>query len=152
MSYKAYALGQRVGDELAKRLSTMTPVTVGTDGNGNTTISCGAGTAGSKSAFIRYTAASAGPALNAIGQAADVPTPSVCQLVTEKNYEGATDGVTDILGPAELAPLLMVLCTFGTRLDWYRTANGTAPTVSGITGTPDASVYPNLYNGARSSQ
>ncbi len=151
MSYKAYALGQRVGDELAKRLSTMTPVTVGNDANGNTTISCGAGTAGSKSAFIRYIAPSPGPALNAIGQAADVPTPTVCQLVTE-SVDATLGHTVGYLTPVELASLLMVINTFGTRLDWYQVANGSAPAVAGITGTPVASIYPNLYNGARSSQ
>ena len=151
MSYKAYALGQRVGDELAKRLSTMTPVTVGTDGSGNTTISCGAGTAGSKSAFIRFESTSPGPNLNAIGQTADVPTPTVCQLVTE-SVDSTLTHTVGYLTPVELASLLMVLNTFGTRLDWYQSANGTAPAVAGITGAPAASVYPNLYNGARSSQ
>lgn len=151
MSYKAYALGQRVGDELAKRLSTMTPVTVGTDGSGNTTISCGAGTAGSKSAFIRFVAAPTTPSLNAIGQAADSYTPSVCQLVTE-SVDSTLAHQVGYLTPVELAALLMVLNTFGSRLDWYQVANGTAPAVAGITGNPVASIYPNLYNGARSSQ
>jgi len=151
MSYKAYALGQRVGDELAKRLTTMTPVTVGTDGSGNTTIACGAGTAGSKSAFIRFIAAPTTPSLNAIGVAADSYTPSIAQLVTE-SVDSTVGHTLGYLTPVELGSLLMVLNTFGTRLDWYQVANGSAPAVAGITGTPVASVYPNLYNGARSSQ
>jgi hypothetical protein len=151
MSYKAYALGQRIGDELAKRLTTMTPVTVGTDGSGNTTIACGAGTAGSKSAFIRLVAAPTTPSLNAIGQAADSYTPSIAQLVTE-SVDSTLAHQVGYLTPVELASLMAVLITFGTKLDWYQSANGVAPAVGGITGTPVASVYPNLYNGARSSQ
>jgi hypothetical protein len=49
-SYKAQAMAQNVADELAKRLTTMLPVTLGVTSGGDISVSCGDGTAGDKNA------------------------------------------------------------------------------------------------------
>jgi hypothetical protein len=151
MSAKSQALAHEIADELKKRLSSLTLVE-GFDSNGDATITLGSGTAGQKNAFIRVKAIDWTLAKNIIGLQAEVFGPSVIQFATEKNYEGATDNVTDILGPAELLPLLGTLLGKSARVEWYRSTNGTAPTVSTITGAPAASWENSLYWGMKASQ
>jgi hypothetical protein len=140
-------MGMSSADELAKRLTTMLPVTIGVTTAGDISISCGDGTAGDKNAFMAFTNFPTPLSTNIVGLAADVYTPTVIQLVTEHNPTAGAGA--DILGPFELANLLTVLVNTDARIDWYQSANGTAPVFAGITGTPAASVYGSLYGGMR---
>ncbi len=151
MSAKSQAIAHELADELKKRLSSLALVE-GQDTNGDATITIGTGTAGQKNVFIRVKAIDWPLATNVIGLAQPVYTPTVIQFVTEKNYEGTTDNVLDILGPAELLPLIGTIVAKGTNVEWYRTNNGTAPTVSGITGAAAATWKESLYWGMKASQ
>jgi len=130
MSYKAQALAHDLADELKKR-STLTLVE-GFDANGDPTIALGDGVAGHKNFFIRVKAIDWSLSKNVIGLTSEVFTPHVIQFATEKNYEATTDNVLDILGPTELLPVLGSILARGTKVEWYRSTNGTAPTVTTI--------------------
>jgi hypothetical protein len=144
--FKAGAIAAELADVLAKRLSSMV-VTQGVDsGYPTITISQDATpAAGEKVIFIKVNQLTWSSALNSIGNTQDIYDKVVIQMVTEKNYEGTTDSVTDILGPAELLPVLGLVLKKGTRVEWYRTNNGTVPSASGITGVPAASWDPEFY-------
>jgi hypothetical protein len=151
MSYKAQAMAQNVADELAKRLPSLA-VALGVTSGGDISIVVGDGVAGHKNAFVVFTGFSTPLSTNIVGLASEVYNPTVCQLVTEKNYAGTTDNVADILTAGDLLNLLIPLVNSGCRLDWYQSNNGTAPTAAAITGTPAGSAYGSLYGGMRSSQ
>lgn len=151
-SKKALALGQELFDELKKRLSALAFVE-GFDANGDYTISIGAGTAGSKSIVVRVKPVSTG-AKDVLGLTQDPYTPTVVQFATEKNFEGTTDNVLDILTPTELLPFFVAVARRSTRVEWYRSTNGTAPTVSTMDSASNlaAATEANLYWGALASQ
>jgi len=71
-------------------------------------------------------------AKDCLGLASKVHTPHVIQICTEADFEGTTDNVLDILGPVELLSLIGTVCIRGTKVEWYRTANGTVPSVAAM--------------------
>jgi hypothetical protein len=111
-------------------------VTVG----GDMSLKCGDGTAGDPNAFIVFTNFPTPLATNIVGLTAEEFAPCVVQLVTEALAAGA------IIGDADWLNLLTTLVNAGARIDWYKSANGVAPTAAAITGAP-VSVYPSLYGG-----
>lgn len=151
-SKKALALGQELADELRKRLSALALVE-GSDANGDYTITLGTGTAGLKNFVVRVKAVS-NSAKDVLGLVQDAFTPTVIQFATEKNFEGTTDNVADILTPTELLPFFGTVCSRRTRVEWYRSTNGTAPTTSTMDSAANLAfaIEANLYWGALSSQ
>lgn len=146
--FKAGAIAGELADALAKRCAVSMPVVTQAVDNGYPTITISADATpatGEKVVFIKVNQLSWSTALNSIGQTQDIYDKVVIQIVTEKNYEGTTDSVLDILGPAELLPVLGEVLRKGTRVEWYRTTNGTVPSAAGITGAPAASWDPMLY-------
>ncbi len=144
--FKATAIGAELADELAKRLPSTYTITQGASSGYPTLLISedATPTTGEKVIFVRINALAWTTATNSIGGDQAIYDKVVIQMVTEKNYESTTDSVQDILGPAQLLPVLGALLKKGTRVEWYRTANGTVPAVGGITGTPDGSWDPML--------
>jgi len=142
-----------ISDELRLRLPSNRVVTDGFDSSGNATITIDDGTPASREAnvFIRVKARDWALQLNSIGLAQTVEVPTVIQMVTEANYAGTSDNIADNLTPAQLLPVLGTLLSRGTRLEWYTTADGTVPTVAGITGTPAAKFEANAVYGMKAS-
>lgn len=155
MSYKAIELSAELADELKKRCPSLL-VTESADASGNPVITVSADATpafGEKVIVIRTTGIDWSLAKDVLGLASPVYTPHVIQICTEKNYEGATDSVLDILGPTELLPVLLTVGKRGTRVEWYRTANGTVPSTAAMISANLAAAHEaDLYSGMQSSQ
>lgn len=148
-SYKAYAIEQQLADKLKKFVAATLPVAVETadaDGNPVLTLSADATPAfGEKVIVIRVMPIQRPTAKDSLGNAGITPSAHVIQICTEKNYEGATDSVLDILGPAELLPTLVECGRIGAQVEWYRTANGTVPSTGAMTSGNLAATWRDLY-------
>jgi hypothetical protein len=135
-------------DVLAKYLNATMPVVVETaDSNGNPVLTFSADatpTTGEKIAVILIKPAAIYTTTDILGNTAIQVSNHVVQVVTERNFEGTTDNVLDIL-TGEYLFLFCELAKLGHPIEWYRTTAGTAPTIAGITGTPTAAWNPNLY-------
>ena len=129
-SYKANEIAQELASRIKIYQPTLTQV-LGFDSNGNPTIAEGAGSAGGVNCFILVKPIDWSLAKDIFGNSAFQYTPHTIQFVTEANPAGGAGA--DILTPDQLAKFMVPILRFGTRFEWYQTANGTAPTVSGIT-------------------
>lgn len=144
-SYKAIGMARSLNDVLSKRLPTLN-VRESFDTDGNPLILVGAGTAGQANAVIKVKAISWPLAKDILGLDSTVYVPHVVQLCTEANFAGTTDNVADTLNPQQLLDILTEVTKLGSKVEWYQTASGTAPTAAGITGSNlKASIDPNLY-------
>jgi hypothetical protein len=154
MSYKAIELSAELADELRKRTTLLVTESADTDGNPVITVSADSTpAAGEKVIVVRTAPITWGLAKDVLGLASTVYTPHVIQVCTEANYEGTTDSVLDILGPAELLPVLITVGKRGTRVEWYQTTNGTVPSVAAMISTNlKASHEADVYHGMLSSQ
>lgn len=139
---KALALRADIADELRKRTSLA--VVEGFDTSGYPTIAVGAGSAGGRNAFIRVKEVDWALAKDALGLPSTIVSPHVIQLATEANFAGTTDNVADVLTTQDELTFVGVIIKRGCMTEWYKSANGTAPTVATITGTP-ATMEPDLY-------
>ena len=131
---KAQALAMKLADELRLRapvLAGALAITEGTDAtSSNPTIVVGAGAIGGAGGFILIKPADYPNSFNVIGQVSPVYTPHVVQIITEANPAGGAGA--DINTPAQLLALLLApALKLGCKLEWYNTANGTAPTAAG---------------------
>ncbi len=148
-SYKAYAISRELIDKLRKFCAATLPVVVESadaDGNPVTTLSADASpAAGEKVIVLRVMPFQRPTAKDSLGNAGITPSVHIVQICTEKNYEGATDSVLDILGPAELLPVIAEAAKTGAMVEWYRTANGTVPSDSAMTSGNLAASYRDLY-------
>jgi hypothetical protein len=130
-----------IARDLVQRLTVRTSLTIvaGTDSNGCPTIAIGAGSPGGQNAFIRLLEL---PSIgtNAVGNSQDSYGPSVAQLVLETS----TIANVELLTVSNQWLLLGELFRVGMEVDLYLSANGTAPVIAGITGTP-AATFNNLY-------
>lgn len=145
---QATQTGRELANILSKWLPTMVTVeSVDSDGNPVVTISQDATpVAGEKVMVIRVKPIEWALAADIFNNTATIYGPHVLQLCTEKNYEGATDSVLDILGPAELLPVLGELCRRGSTVEWYRTANLTVPSTAAMTAANLGMTFRPLYN------
>lgn len=131
-------------DQLALRLGL--PVAQGADTNGNPTLSVGTLATGQQGAFMRIKPIDSLQS-DALGNAQRVYTPHVSQIVLELS---ATAGVA-VLTMANFAKLFGDVAQKGTKMEVYFVANGNAPALSGITGTPALEYWPDLYKKAASA-
>lgn len=119
------------------KVAGFTTLTTGVESSGAPFIQVGGGTAGSQSAYIRIqplpTITPNAVFPNVTG-AADSYSPTVTQVVLETS----TVANLAVMTAANLVALLATLAREGTRLQLYMTANTTAATSAGITGTPVA--------------
>lgn len=122
----------------------------GNDTDGCPTLAVGPGTAGSKSAFLKFSNIDWPNALNALGLAAGAYGPERVQLVTEANP--AAGAGADILDLQTLANITGDVFKQGCKVEWFQSAAGTAPAAAGITGNPAATYWPDLKQQLRSAQ
>lgn len=137
---KAQSIARQLNEDLGLRLSTLGTAT-GTDTNGEPTILVGTGTAGTQSAFIRVME-QASILTDSLGLAQRVYTPHVIQVVVESS---STAGET-LASLANLTLLLGDTLKHGTRVEVYMSANGTGPSVAGITANNLKVVYDHLWH------
>jgi len=150
-TYRAQNIMRELLDRLKKTVAATLPVVTesqnATDASPVVTLSADATpTTGEKIVVIKVIPTGAPAAYDVFNNAGNKYGPHIIQICTEKNFEGTTDNVLDILGPTELLPIIAEAATMGCTIEWYRTNNGTAPTEAGITGTPAAKWSPLLYN------
>lgn len=138
-TYEAQAIHREMMAKIAQRVVATLPVrtdSFDSDGNPVTTLSADATPAfGEKVVVIRTKPMDWTYAKNSLGQDPFFYGPHVIQMCTEKNYEGATDSVLDILAPAEIQPILFETARTGCMLQWFRTANGTVPSTAAMIST-----------------
>jgi hypothetical protein len=148
-TYKAIAAMRELVDSIKLQVAATLPVVVeSNDANGHPVVTLSADAtpiAGEKVIVIRMKPIGAIGAQNIIGQTAEQFSHHVIQVCTEKNFEGATDNVNDILSPAELLPVLIECGRRGSFVEWYRTANTTVPSTSAMVEANLASTWRNLY-------
>lgn len=132
---KALELSAELADELHRR-SPLLVITQSKDSNGDPVLTISADStpvAGEKVLVVRTKPIDWSLFQNSIGQAMQVYTPHVMQLCTEANYAGTSDNVADILTPAELGLVLLMIGKRGSRVEWYVSANGTVPSTAEMT-------------------
>lgn len=146
---KALASHRELIDTLKLQVAATLPVVTDSydaDGNPVTTLSADATPAtGEKVVVIRTKAIGATGAKNIIGQDAEQFSHHVIQICTEKNYEATNDNVLDILGPAELLPVLVECGRRGSFVEWYRSDNGTVPATAQMTAANLGARWRDLY-------
>jgi hypothetical protein len=141
---KAQALSREAANRLSIRFSESPALLVreGTDVSGNPTINVDDGTpaAGEQSMFVRIIPM---PTLgtDAVGGAQQSFGPHIAQVVMEATV---ADAALAIVKDVHRLRLFGVLLKMGTRVEVYVRANGGAPVVGDITGTPTA-VFTDLY-------
>lgn len=128
-TYKSSVIVRVMAEQLALRTGLTT--VVGVDSSGNPTISVGAMTAGTQSAFIRVKQ-DYDPSLqlDGIGNVQRVYTPHVVQLVVETS----TIANVPLLTGANFSMILYEALYPRAKVELYMTANTTPPSVTGISG------------------
>lgn len=149
--YQTVAMARELTDKLKKLVpSTMSVVTESNDSDQNPVITLSADATpatGEKVIVIRFKQVSQPTAVDMFSRT-DLTGPYgpvMVQICTEKNYEGATDNVLDILGPGDLLPLLMEIGKLARWTEWYRTANGTVPSTAAMIAANLAATWKDLY-------
>lgn len=151
-SAKAIALARSIASELRLRQSALA-VAESFDSDGSPLVKLGTGSIGAAGGLIKVRPQDWPLAKDILGLTASIYSPHVIQLVTEANYEGATDNVLDINTPAVLLLLLGEALSKGCRVEWYQSANGNAPDASDITsGNLKASWDPSFEHGMIANQ
>ena len=100
-------------------------------------------TAGQRVAVIRVSPIARATALNVLGTAAQIFAPHLIELCTESNL--SLGAGADILGVADLLPIIAEIVKRGTRVTWYQTANATVPSTTGMVTTNTYATYQDLY-------
>lgn len=132
--YKATVFRDELASELAVRLPALAK-TKSFGATGEADLMVGAGTAASDSVFVRF-AAVGSIQKDVLGLAQTVFTPTVAQLVIEGNPTGGAGA--DVGTWATRLAVIAAIVAKGVRVELYTTANTTAPSAAGITGTPAA--------------
>lgn len=141
---KAVEIAHELASKIGQRLNGALALVEGFDSDGCPTIKIGSGTAGQKNWFIKLANMDWALAKDSLGLAAGAYGPEVVMIATEANYAGATDNVADVLGVADLLPVLAECIRTGCQVQWFQSATGVAPTSATITGAPAASFWPSL--------
>lgn len=127
-SYKAAALSHDLADKLKSRLSGALALVESVDTDGNPLITIGPGGAGNANALIKTLPVSWPLAKDVLGLSALQYTPHVMQLGTEADPTAGAGA--DPLSAAQLMLIQGEMMQHGTRIEWYQSAAGTAPTAS----------------------
>lgn len=98
--------------------------------DGNPLLSFGPGTAGGANVIIKVLPQPWPTATDIVGNAANVYSPTEIQIVTEANP--ASGAGADDLTPQQVLYILGAIMQPGTRVEWYQSAAGTAPTAAAI--------------------
>jgi len=151
ISERAFNLARLIQDEFKVRFAADASLSINAltfDASGFPVLSIGNGTAGQKNAVIRIKQiqdqaiqASLG-LVNSVGLVQDNWGPHVTQICLEANNAAAAGA--DVMDFDSLLPIVARVSLTGTRVEVYRTANGTAPTVAGIISANLKGSYENL--------
>lgn len=153
-SYQAQAISRELTDVLRKYVvKTLPVVTESADADGNPVVTYSADATpafGEKVVVIRVRPIQRPTAKDSLGLTGITPNGHSIQICTEKNYEGATDTVLDILSPLQLLPVLVECGRRGSYVEWFQTANGTVPSSSAMdtqiaAGTGPVATWRDLY-------
>lgn len=130
--YKSQAIAHDLADRLKERGLGSLGIVESFDTDGNPLITLGAGVALGANAVLKVRPVDWPLAQDILGLAANVYNPHVIQLVTEADYQGATDNVLDPLSPDQLLKILASAEKMGCILEWYQSATSVAPTAAAI--------------------
>lgn len=148
-THKAISVSRELADKLKLLVKATLPVCVeSNDSNGDPVITLSADAtpaAGEKVIVIRTKMVANPEAKDILGNSAIKFGPHVIQVCTEKNYEGTNDTVLDILGPAQLLPVLVEIGRTGCQVEWYRSDNGTVPATGQMVDAKLAATWAPLY-------
>lgn len=150
-SAKSLRLAAELADELAKRLAALGVVSSISASSGFPLIQVGTSGAGNPGGLIRVRPVDWSLTPNIIGSVNEVYTPHVIQLVTEANP--SLGAGADVNTPAQLLAMLGACLYRGTRVEWWNSASGVAPTETTLgTGTNLKASYESLYYPMTSTQ
>lgn len=127
---KAQDLALFLFGKLQLLLGASIAATNGSASDGNPLLTFGAGSPGGVNAVIKLLPQPWPTATDIIGNAANTYSPTLIQLVTEANPAGGAGA--DVLTPQIVLYLLAATTVLGTRVEWYQSANGVAPTTAAI--------------------
>lgn len=148
-TYKALATMRELVDVLTKQVAATLPVVVqSNDSNGDPVVTFSADAtpaAGEKIVVIRMKAIGATGAVDSLGNTSPQYSHHVLQVCTEANFAGTTDNVADILTPAELLFVLVECGRRGSFVEWYQSANATAPDTTQMTAANLKAQWRDLY-------
>lgn len=147
---KAIALAHEMADKLKIRFSSLTVTEAfDTDGAPYITINDATAAAGEQNMLVKVSPETWPLALDVLGNAANIYSPSKVQIVTELS---ATAGQT-LLSGANILALLGECLSRGAKVEWYMSTNGAAPGLADITASKlKGTFYPDLYNPLTSQQ
>lgn len=157
-SYKAQAIAHQLADWLKARLNgglTVTEAFSTVDQNPYILVNDGSPVAGEANFVIKVLAQPWTTAQDVLGLTANVYSPTIVELCTEAGPSSTVDpsGVT----AKYLMLVLNQISQMGTHIDWYETANATAPTIGALpseggSATLKTSWDPDLYRPLISQQ
>lgn len=136
-SQKAFNLARLLQDEFKVRFAADASLSISSlvfDSTGAPVLSLGNGTAGSKNAVIRIkqiqdaTVQTSLGLVNSVGLVQDNWGPHVTQVAIEAN--NAAGAAADVMEFDSLLPIVGRVCLNGTRVEVWKSANGTAPTAA----------------------
>lgn len=133
------SLARQLAEDLGLRLKAL-GVATGVDSSGNPTVSVGAMTAGSQSAFVRVLD-QASIQVDSLGLPQRSFGPHVVQIVLETS----TIATVALMTEANKLKLVGELLKHGAKVELYLTANLTAPSVAGIAAGNLIATWDHLY-------
>jgi len=140
LSELANALAGEMQNVLADLFGSANVTAVAFDSNGWPSISVGPGgvpaTGDATSSFVEVAPVTSFPQADSLGLSQNVYTPMQVNLCIEATSSGLTGAALSKLNGTSLVQLFGALLPFGTVLNLYFIASGSAPGVAGITGTP----------------
>ena len=149
-SYKALAVAQQIFSTMSVRAAAASlACTQSLDTDGNPLIYLGAGSNGGQNALIKIQPASWPLATNSLGTAEAPFVPTIALLATETSGTALTSIDTVVT----LSIALGELMSRSLRVEWYLSANGTAPSASTFATASNlkATFDPNLYGSITSA-
>jgi hypothetical protein len=155
MSYtnpsKAIELAHELADKLKIRFSTFTVTEAfDTDGNPYFTIDDGTPATTEMCIIVKVLPVDWALAKDVLGNTANIYSPHKIMLGTEDSASHA-----DYITPQQLMHVIGEIVGKGTQWEWYKTANGTAPTLANTifaAAKLKGTFYPDMYNPLTSQQ
>jgi hypothetical protein len=129
-SYKSVAISKELADRLRSRGLSTLGVVESFDTDQNPLITIGSGVAGTANFLIKVMPTNWPLAKDILGLAALQYTPTTIAIATEA--DPAAGAGADPTTRAQLLPVLGQCMEMGTHVDWYESANGTAPSAATI--------------------
>lgn len=146
---KALVAARSLFDVIKQHVSATLPVAVESfDASGNPVITLSQDAtpaAGERVVVLRIKPIDRPEAKDVLGLAALQYSGHDIDICTEQNFAGTTDNVADILGPAQLLPILIEAGRTGMVVNWFRSNNGTLPAVAQMTAANLGATWMSLH-------